>query len=153
MGVPLANVIETLQVYLGSMYVNDFNFLGRAWQVNVQADAPFRADAEAVKRLWTRNDQGQMVPLAALVTSKPTTGPDPVSRYNGFASADLSGAPAPGVSSGDAVAAMEAILASELPEGFAYEWTDLTHQQKSEGSSGLWEIGRASCRERVSVLV
>ena len=138
MGVPLANVFETLQVYLGSMYVNDFNFLGRAWQVNVQADAPFRADAEAVKRLWTRNDQGKMVPLAALVTSKPTTGPDPVSRYNGFASADLSGAPAPGVSSGDAVAAMEAILASELPEGFAYEWTDLTHQQKSEGSSGLW---------------
>ena len=138
MGVPLANVFETLQVYLGSVYVNDFNFLGRAWQVNVQADAPFRADAEAVKRLWTRNDQGQMVPLAALVTSKPTTGPDPVSRYNGFASADLSGAPAPGVSSGDAVAAMEAILATELPAGFTYEWTDLTHQQKSEGAGGLW---------------
>ena len=138
MGVPLENIHHALQVYLGSLYVNDFNFLGRAWQVNVQADAPFRADAEAVKRLWTRNEQGQMVPLSALVTSRPATGPDPVSRYNGFASADLSGAPAPGVASGDAVAAMAAILERELPEGFGYEWTDLTYQQTQEGSSGLW---------------
>ena len=138
MGVPLENIYQALQVYLGSLYVNDFNFLGRAWQVNVQADAPFRADAEAVKRLWTRNEQGQMVPLSALVTSRPATGPDPVSRYNGFASADLSGAPAPGVASGDAVAAMAALLERELPEGFGYEWTELTYQQTREGSSGLW---------------
>jgi gold/copper resistance efflux pump len=138
MGVPLENIYQALQVYLGSFYVNDFNFLGRAWQVNVQADAPFRADAEAVKRLWTRNSDGQMVPLAALVTTRPTTGPDPIGRYNGYASADLSGAPAPGVSSGDAVAAMEQILARELPEGFGYEWTDLTYQQSREGSSGQW---------------
>jgi gold/copper resistance efflux pump len=138
MGVPLESIYQSLQVYLGSLYVNDFNFLGRAWQVNVQADAPFRADAEAVQRLWTRNDQGQMVPLAALLSTQPTTGPDPVSRYNGFASADLSGAPAPGVSSGDAVQAMQAILARELPEGFGYEWTDLSYQQQREGSSGLW---------------
>jgi gold/copper resistance efflux pump len=137
MGVPLANVYETLQVYLGSLYVNDFNFLGRAWQVNVQADAPYRADADAVQRLWTRNEQGAMVPLASLVSAKPATGPDPVGRYNGHASADLSGSPAPGVSSGDAVAAMEAILAAELPEGFGYEWTDLSYQQQREGSSGL----------------
>lgn len=138
MGVPLESVYQALQVYLGSLYVNDFNFLGRAWQVNVQADAPFRADAEAVGRLWTRNGEGRMVPLSALVTSRPTTGPDPVSRYNGFASADLSGMPAPGVSSGEAVAAMEAVLARALPEGFAYEWTELTYQQIREGSSGLW---------------
>lgn len=138
MGVPLASVYETLQVYLGSLYVNDFNFLGRAWQVNVQADARFRADADAVNRLWTRNQQGQMVPLASLVSTKPATGPDPVSRYNGFASADLSGGPAPGVSSGEAIAAMTAVLERELPEGFGYEWTDLTHQQIHEGVSGLW---------------
>ncbi|WP_298828073.1 efflux RND transporter permease subunit [uncultured Piscinibacter sp.] len=138
MGVPLEAVYQALQVYLGSLYVNDFNFLGRAWQVNVQADAPFRADAEAVGRLWTRNGEGRMVPLSALVTSRPTTGPDPVSRYNGFASADLSGMPAPGVSSGEAVAAMEEILARALPEGFAHEWTDLTYQQIREGSGGLW---------------
>jgi len=138
MGVPLESIYQALQVYLGSLYVNDFNFLGRAWQVNVQADAPFRADAEAVKRLWTRNEQGQMVPLAALVGTRPITGPDPVSRYNGFASADLSGAPAPGISSGDAVKAMQAVLARELPEGFSYEWTDLSYQRQREGSSGLW---------------
>ena len=138
MGVPLEAIHQSLQVYLGSVYVNDFNFLGRAWQVNVQADAPFRADATALDQLWTRNGQGQMVPLAALVTSQPATGPDPVGRYNGFASADLSGMPAPGVSSGDAVAAMEEILARALPDGFGHEWTDLTYQQIQEGSSGLW---------------
>jgi gold/copper resistance efflux pump len=138
MGVPLDRIYQALQVYLGSLYVNDFNFLGRAWQVNVQADAPYRADAEAVQHLWTRNGQGQMVPLSALVTSQPTTGPDPVSRYNGFATADLSGAPASGVSSGDAMAAMVRLLARELPEGFAYEWTDLSYQQIREGSGGLW---------------
>ncbi|MDO9074753.1 MAG: multidrug efflux RND transporter permease subunit [Rubrivivax sp.] len=138
MGVPLEAIYQALQVYLGSLYVNDFNFLGRAWQVNVQADAPFRSDATALDRLWTRNAQGQMVPLAALVSSKPATGPDPVSRYNGFASADLSGMPAPGVSSGEAVAAIEEILARTLPDGFTYEWTDLAYQQIQEGSSGLW---------------
>jgi gold/copper resistance efflux pump len=138
MGVPLEAIYQSLQVYLGSLYVNDFNFLGRAWQVNVQADAPFRSDATALDRLWTRNAQGRMVPLAALVSSTPTTGPDPVSRYNGYASADLSGMPAPGVSSGEAAAAMEQILARALPDGFSYEWTDLTYQQIQEGTSGLW---------------
>jgi gold/copper resistance efflux pump len=137
MGVPLAAVAEAMQVYLGSLYVNDFNAMGRAWQVNVQADTAFRADADALARLWTRNGAGQMVPLSSLVTSRPTVGPDPISRHNGHASADLSGGPAPGVSAGDAVAAMEAILAKELPEGFGYEWTDLTYQQQREGSAGL----------------
>jgi gold/copper resistance efflux pump len=137
MGVPLNAVAEALQVYLGSLYVNDFNYLGRAWQVNVQADAGFRADADAVSRLWTRNGAGQMVPLAALVNTRSTMGPDPISRYNGHASADLSGGPAPGVSAGDAIAAMQEILARELPEGFSYEWTDLTYQQMREGSAGL----------------
>ncbi len=137
MGVPLTAVAEALQVYLGSLYVNDFNYLGRAWQVNVQADAAFRQDADAVSRLWTRNGAGEMVPLAALVTTRPAVGPDPVSRYNAYPSADLSGGPAAGISAGDAVAAMEEILARELPEGFAYEWTDLTYQQMREGSSGL----------------
>ena len=138
MGVPLGAVFETLQVYLGSLYVNDFNFLGRAWQVNVQADAAHRADDQAVQRLWTRNQQGQMVPLAALVSVTPAVGPDPVSRYNGHASADLSGAPAPGVSSGEAMAALQEILARELPAGFGHEWTDLSYQQMQDGAGGLW---------------
>ncbi|HEY0823483.1 MAG TPA: efflux RND transporter permease subunit, partial [Ramlibacter sp.] len=94
MGVPMTAVAEAMQVYLGSLYVNDFNYLGRAWQVNVQADAGFRADADAVSRLWTRNGAGQMVPLSSLVNTRATTGPDPISRYNGYAAADLSGGPA-----------------------------------------------------------
>ncbi|MCW5642710.1 MAG: efflux RND transporter permease subunit [Rhodoferax sp.] len=138
MGVDLAQVHETLQAYLGSVYVNDFNFLGRAWQVNLQADAQFRNDADALQRLWTRNGEGRMVPLSALVHARPAVGPDPVSRYNGFASADLSGAPAAGVSSGQAVRAMEEILARELPPGFGFEWTDLSYQQQREGDGGTW---------------
>ena len=137
MGVPLTAVAEAMQVYLGSLYVNDFNYLGRAWQVNVQADAGFRADAQALSQLWTRNTSGEMVPLAALVSARTTVGPDPISRYNGFASADISGAPVPGVSAGDAVSAMKEILQRELPEGFSYEWTDLTYQQMRDGSAGL----------------
>lgn len=138
MGVALPDVYQTLQTFLGSVYVNDFNFLGRAWQVNVQGDAQFRNDADALRRLWTRNAEGQMVPLAALVKASPAVGPDPLGRYNGYVSADLSGAPAPGVSSGEAISAMESILKAELPPGFGYEWTDLTYQQMREGSSGLW---------------
>ncbi|KQT09515.1 efflux RND transporter permease subunit [Ramlibacter sp. Leaf400] len=137
MGVPMNALAEAMQVYLGSLYVNDFNYLGRAWQVNVQADAAFRSNADAVSGLWTRNGAGQMVPLAAMVNVRTALGPDPISRYNGVASADLSGGPAPGVSAGDALAAMQEILARELPEGFSYEWTDLTYQQMREGSSGL----------------
>ena len=137
MGVPLAQVHEALQVYLGSLYVNDFNFLGRAWQVNLQADAAYRTDAQALQRLWTRNQAGQMVPLSALVSAKPAVGPDPVVRYNGHFAADLSGMAAPGVSTGEAMQAMERILAAELSEGFGYEWTDLAYQQQREGSSGL----------------
>ena len=136
MGVPLSAVFDTLQVYLGSMYVNDFNFLGRAWQVNVQADAPHRVDEDALRRLWTRNADGRMVPLSALVSATPAVGPDPLSRYNGAASADLSGAPAAGVSSGEAMAAMQQILERELPAGFAFEWTDLSHQQRHGSAAG-----------------
>ena len=137
MGVSMTAVAEAMQIYLGSLYVNDFNYLGRAWQVNVQADAGFRADAQALSQLWTRNIAGEMVPLTALVSARTTVGPDPISRYNGFASADISGAPAPGISAGDAVAAMKEILQRELPEGFSYEWTDLTYQQLRDGSAGL----------------
>ncbi|WP_284617238.1 efflux RND transporter permease subunit [Aquabacterium humicola] len=137
LGVPLPAVAEALQAYLGSVYVNDFNHLGRAWQVNVQADAAYRADGDALSRLWTRNTTGDMVPLASLVSTRPAVGPDPVSRHNAHASADLSGGPAPGVSAGVALDAMREILARELPPGFGYEWTDLSYQQQREGSSGL----------------
>ncbi|HEY9421402.1 MAG TPA: multidrug efflux RND transporter permease subunit [Thermoanaerobaculia bacterium] len=136
-GVPLGDLYETLQIYLGSLYVNDFNFLGRTYQVNVQADAPFRQDAEAIGRLHARNADGAMVPVSALATVRPDAGPDPVVRYNAYPAADLTGGPAPGVSSGQAVAAMQAMAKEHLPPGFAFEWTELTYQQIQEGRAGL----------------
>ena len=136
-GVALGDLYETLQVYLGSVYVNDFNFLGRTYQVNLQADAPFRQDTDAIRRLYTRNAQGAMVPVGALADVRPDAGPDPVVRYNAYPAADITGAPAPGVSSGQAVEAMEELAKKHLPPGFAFEWTDLTWQQKKEGNVAL----------------
>jgi gold/copper resistance efflux pump len=139
LGVPLDRVFETLQVYLGSLYVNDFNMLGRTYQVTVQADQPFRADTDSIGQLQVRGSDGAMLPLSALATIRPDSGPDPVSRYNAFVAADINGGPAPGVSSGQAVAEMTRILEQTLPEGFAYEWTDLTYQQMREGR-GAWVV-------------
>ena len=137
-GVALASIYETLQVNLGSLYVNDFNLMGRAWQVNVQADAQFRMDTDSIGRLYARNSAGQPVPLSALADLRLTAGPDPVARYNGFASADISGAPAPGVGSGEAVQVMAEIAREHLPPGFGYEWTELTYQQHRDGNASLW---------------
>jgi gold/copper resistance efflux pump len=139
LGIPLDRVFETLQVYLGSLYVNDFNMLGRTYQVTVQADQQYRADADSIGKLQMRGSDGSMLPMSALATIRPDSGPDPVSRYNGFVSADINGGPAPGVSSGQAVAEMTRILEQTLPAGFAYEWTDLTYQQKREGR-GAWTV-------------
>ena len=137
LNVPLDRVFETLQVYLGSLYVNDFNMLGRTYQVTVQADEEFRTDADHIGQLQVRGDDGSMLPLSALATIRPDSGPDPVSRYNAFVAADVNGGPAPGVSSGQAVAEMTRILDTSLPPGFAYEWTDLTYQQMREGRGAV----------------
>ena len=137
-GVALASIYETLQVNLGSLYVNDFTLMGRAWQVNVQADAQFRMDTDSIGRLYARNSAGQPVPLSALADLRLTAGPDPVARYNGFASADISGAPAPGVGSGEAVQIMAELAREHLPPGFGYEWTELTYQQQRDGNASLW---------------
>ncbi|HEX4914813.1 MAG TPA: efflux RND transporter permease subunit, partial [Vicinamibacterales bacterium] len=134
LGVPLDRVYETLQVYLGSLYVNDFNMLGRTYQVTVQADHDFRTDTDQIGQLQLRGENGSMMPIATLATIRPDAGPDPVSRYNAFVAADINGGPAPGVSSGEAVAEMTRILEATLPPGFAYEWTDLTYQQMRQGS-------------------
>jgi gold/copper resistance efflux pump len=139
LGVPLDRVFETLQVYLGSLYVNDFNMLGRTYQVTVQADQQFRADSDSIGQLQVRGSDGSMLPMSALATIRPDSGPDPVSRYNAFVAADINGGPAPGVSSGQAVAEMTRILEATLPPGFAYEWTDLTYQQMREGR-GAWVV-------------
>ena len=137
-GVRLADVFESLQVYLGSLYVNDFNRFGRTYKVTAQADADHRMQAEAIGRLQVRNAAGDMLPLSAFVTVTPGSGPDRVIHYNGYPSADISGGAMPGVSSGQAVALMERLAQEVLPEGVTYEWTDLTYQQKLAGSSALF---------------
>ncbi len=134
-GVPLANVFETMQIYLGSLYVNDFNRFGRTYQVIAQADAPFRDRPEDITRLKTRNAHGQMVPLGALVKVKESYGPDRVMHYNGYPSADINGAPAPGFSSGQAEALMAKRAAETLPQGVEFEWTDLTYQKILAGNT------------------
>jgi multidrug efflux pump len=137
-GVPLQNLFETLQIYLGSLYVNDFNRFGRTFEVIAQADAPFRASAEDITRLKTRNDQGQMVPLGSIVKVTETHGPDRVMRYNGYPAAEINGAPAPGYSSGQAEAAMSRLVADNLPRGMAYEWTELTYQRILAGNTAVY---------------
>ncbi|WP_029012618.1 efflux RND transporter permease subunit [Niveispirillum irakense] len=138
LGVPVTDVFETMQAYLGSLYVNDFNLFGRVYQVHVQADAPFRAHADDIGLLKTRNDQGLMVPLSSLVTVVQSYGPEMVVRYNGYTAADINGGPAPGYSSGQAQAAVERIAAEVLPRGIKFEWTDLTYQQILVGNAALW---------------
>src|SRR5687767_14012472 len=102
--VPLQNIFETLQIYLGSLYVNDFNRFGRTYQVVAQAEAPFRDDVSDVSRLKTRNAAGEMVPIASFLKVKESFGPSRVTHYNGYLAADIAASPAPGLSSGEAVA-------------------------------------------------
>ncbi|SNR84110.1 multidrug efflux pump [Methylobacillus rhizosphaerae] len=138
LGVPVTEVFDTMQIYLGSLYINDFNRFGRVFQVRAQADAPYRAQAEDILQLKTRNNAGDMVPLSSLVKVSPTYGPEMVVRYNGYTAADINGGPAPGYSSGQAQAAVEKIAARTLPQGIKFEWTDLTYQQIIAGNAGIW---------------
>ncbi|MBV8144080.1 MAG: efflux RND transporter permease subunit [Gammaproteobacteria bacterium] len=133
--VRLSDVFETLQVYLGSLYVNDFNRFGRTYQVVAQADAPFRSQLNDILPLKTRNASGEMVPLGSVINVSQSFGPDVVQRYNAYASADINGGPAPGFSSGQAQTAMARILDETLPRGMAYEWTDLAYQQLISGNT------------------
>jgi multidrug efflux pump len=137
-GVALTDVFETLQVYLGSLYANDFNRFGRTYQVNVQAESKFRMQPEQIARLKTRNAAGAMVPLGALVTATVGHGPDQVMHYNGYPAAEINGGPAPGFSSGQAQDAIANILTSKLPRGFSYEWTELAYQEKLSGNTMLF---------------
>jgi multidrug efflux pump len=135
LGVPVTDVFDTMQIYLGSLYVNDFNQFGRTYTVRVQADAPYRARAEDVGALKVRSSGGEMVPLSALMSVQPSFGPERAMRYNGFLAADINGGPAPGYSSGQAQDAVERIAADTLPPGIGYEWTDLTYQEILAGDS------------------
>jgi len=138
LGVSVTDVFDTMQIYLGSQYVNDFNRFGRVYQVRAQADAPFRAHPEDIGQLKTRNAAGEMVPLSSLVKVRQTYGPEMVVRYNGYTAADINGGPAPGYSSAQAEAAAERVAAATLPRGIKFEWTDLTYQKILAGNAGVW---------------
>jgi hydrophobe/amphiphile efflux-1 (HAE1) family protein len=136
-GVPLSSVFDTLQTYLGSVYINDFNEFGRTYRVYAQAEQQFRNQPEDIANLKMRNLRGDMVPMGAVADIRFESGPDRVSHYNVYLAADINGQGAPGVSSSQATAAMERVLQETLPNGFGYEWTDLTFQQKSAGNTAL----------------
>jgi multidrug efflux pump len=138
LGVPITDVFDTMQIYLGSLYANDFNKFGRTYSVRVQADAAYRARAEDVGLLKVRSTSGEMVPLSALMKVTPTFGPERAMRYNGFLTADVNGGPAPGYSSGQAREAIERIAAQTLPPGISHEWTELTYQEILAGDSARW---------------
>jgi hydrophobe/amphiphile efflux-1 (HAE1) family protein len=134
LGLNLPDVFNTLQIYLGSLYVNDFNLFGRTFRVTLQADTKARATASDLSRLYVRNSAGGMVPLSTLGSLKPIVGPETVPHYNNYGSALINGAAGPGYSSGQAVAAMERAAAKALPRDFAFEWTGITLQELKAGS-------------------
>ncbi|VVN15025.1 multidrug efflux RND transporter permease subunit OqxB27 [Pseudomonas fluorescens] len=137
-GVAVSDIFDTLQIYLGSLYANDFNRFGRTYQVNVQAEQQFRLEPDQIGQLKVRNNKGEMIPLATFIKVSDTSGPDRVMHYNGFITAEINGAAAPGYSSGQAEKAIEKLLAEELPNGMTYEWTDLTYQQILSGNTALF---------------
>jgi multidrug efflux pump len=135
-GVDLTDLFNTMQTYLGSAYVNDFNIFGRVYRVMVQADSTFRQREEDIGNLRVRNARGEMVPVGSLVTITPTYGPDPVMRYNGYPAADLIGDADPHIlSSGQSITKLQEIAAKSLPPGMVLEWTDLSYQQVTQSGA------------------
>lgn len=134
LGVPIDDVYQTLQTYLGGLYVNDFNLYGRTFRVMVQAEREFRGRPEDIERFYVRTEDGRMLPLDALVTTRPTIGPMSVSHFNLFRSADILGGPAPGYTSEQAIQAMEETAQATLPPGFGFDWTGMAYQEKNEGA-------------------
>jgi hydrophobe/amphiphile efflux-1 (HAE1) family protein len=143
LGVPVESVFATLGTYLGSSYINDFNFLGRTFRVTAQADAPYRDSIADVSRLRTRSDAGKMVPLASIMSLRNDSGPYRVVRYNLYPAAELQGDTVRGYSSGQSLKAMEGLAAELLPQGFAYDWTELAFEQRQAGNTGAIAFGLA----------
>jgi hydrophobic/amphiphilic exporter-1 (mainly G- bacteria), HAE1 family len=138
LGVKISDIFNALQATLGSYYINDFNVFGRTWQVNLQAETPFRQRTDDINRIYVRNAHGGMVPIRALAVAKLVQGPQTVIRYNGYRGAIVNGAPKPGYSSGQALAAMERISATTLPSGYSFEWTGTAFQEKAaSGRTGV----------------
>ena len=143
LGLSITDVFTALQATLGGFYVNDFNLFGRTWQVNIQGDAADRNDISDVWRIYVRNKQGTMVPLRSIATARIVLGPQTISRYNNYRSITVNGTPKPGVSSGDALAAMQAISATTLPPGYSYEWTGTAYQEKQASGQTSYILGLA----------
>jgi len=138
LGIPVSTIFSTLQIYLGSLYINDFNRFNRTYQVTAQADANFRSHSEDISRLQVRNNTGSMVPMGSVLNVTQSYGPERAMRYNGFRTADINGNAPPGVSSSEAQATITKILNETLPKGMGFEWTDLTYQQILAGDSSLY---------------
>jgi len=143
LGVKISDIFNSLQATLGTFYINDFNVFGRTWQVNVQADTPFRNQLDDIERIYVRNSRGDMVPIRALAQVKLVQGPQTVVRYNGYRSAVINGAPKPGFSSGQALAAMERISKTTLPAGYTFEWTGTAFQEKAASGRTSIVLGLA----------
>jgi multidrug efflux pump subunit AcrB len=135
--VPVDSVFEALEVFIGSVYVNDFNYLGRTFRVTAQADAEDRLTVDDVLRIRVRNTHGDMVPIGSFATVENTSGPSRAPRYNLYPAAGLMGSSPAGVSSGDSLNAMEALAEKILPEGIGYEWTEIAFEQKSTGNTAV----------------
>jgi multidrug efflux pump subunit AcrB len=143
MGVPMNEVFNSLQVYLGSLYVNDFNLFGRTWQVNVQADQEFREEIENLKQLKVRNDRGQMVPFGTFLSVREVTGPVLIARYNMYSAAPVYCGAAPGLSSGQAIEQLRDVVQEELNWSMRYEWTELALLQLQTGSTASFVLALA----------
>jgi multidrug efflux pump subunit AcrB len=137
LGLNIADVFNALQSTLGGFYVNDFNLYGRTWQVNIQGNAPDRSDVSAIYKIYVRNRQGEMVPLRSVANLRIVLGPQVISRFNNYRAVTINGGPRPGVSSGDALIAMEQVSAKTLPPGYAFEWSGTAYQEKAaSGQTG-----------------
>ncbi len=143
LGVPISELFNTLQVYLGSYYVNNFNEFGRSWQVNIQADQSFRGDARDIQQLQVRNNQGQMIKLATLMDVSNTSGPVMGMRYNMYSATAITGNPSPGTSSGEAIAQLQKIAEEEIPRSMAFDWTELAFMQLQAGNTATNVFGLA----------
>lgn len=149
LNVPVGNVIDTLEIYLGSRYVNDFNFLNRTYRVVAQADGPYRDEIEDIGKLRTRSDNGAMVPIGTIATFENITGPIRLPHYNLYPAIEVQGNTAPGYSSGESLAIVEELLSDTLPEGISFEWTELALQEKLAGDTAflsfLWPLSLYFC--------
>ena len=143
LGVTPDDVFQTLEVYLGSQYVNDFNFLGRTYRVTAQADGQFRQDLHAIAQLRTRNASGEMVPLGSVASFRDITGPYRVQHFNLYSAAAVQGSTKPGYSTGYGLETMEKLASELLPDGYSYQWTELAYQEKEAGDTALFVFGAA----------